>query len=182
MLAKTAETRAIATPAKTKIEGILNVLCHSADDQGISCGTGDRIVKYLKSVSAGLGGKTVSDIPTAFSYSAKKADAENLSLEEKYGLALQATVSYARDSSNHLQKTLAETVGKETVVSVGGNHLRAVELIGYLRECKRRGREPVVVWCDAHPDAHTPDTSDTKNLHGMVAMLLFGKGPKGKRP
>jgi hypothetical protein len=70
MLANTAETRAIAKPANTKIEGTLKVLCHSADDQGDSFGTGERIVKYLKSVSARLGGQTDSDVPPAFSHSA----------------------------------------------------------------------------------------------------------------
>jgi arginase family enzyme len=62
------------------------------------------------------------------------------------------------------------------VFSVGGNHTRAVELVGYLRACQVMGKEPIVVWYDGHLDCHTPATSESKHVHGMVAALLFGEG------
>lgn len=33
-----------------------------------------------------------------------------------------------------------------------------------------------LIWVDAHMDSHTPDTSDTQNIHGMPASHLMGHG------
>jgi arginase family enzyme len=63
------------------------------------------------------------------------------------------------------------------VVSVGGNHISAIELLGYLRFCQSHNLEPIIIWYDAHLDCNTPQTSLSGNIHGMVAALLFGEGP-----
>ncbi|HAM28218.1 MAG TPA: arginase, partial [Microbacteriaceae bacterium] len=33
-----------------------------------------------------------------------------------------------------------------------------------------------VVWLDAHPDLHTPETSPSRAFHGMVLRTLLGEG------
>ena len=35
-----------------------------------------------------------------------------------------------------------------------------------------------LIWLDAHCDSHTPETSPTKNVHGMPVATLLGRGDK----
>ena len=39
-----------------------------------------------------------------------------------------------------------------------------------------------LIWIDAHLDAHTPETSESKALHGMAAAVLMGAGIKSLSP
>jgi arginase len=39
-----------------------------------------------------------------------------------------------------------------------------------------------LVWFDAHPDAHTPESSDSSAFHGMVVRTLIGEGDPGLVP
>jgi arginase len=66
---------------------------------------------------------------------------------------------------------------RRKILSLGGNHLRATELLGMLKACHELGIEMGIVWMDAHPDQNTPETSLTKNVHGMVGAIAMGEGP-----
>jgi arginase len=57
-------------------------------------------------------------------------------------------------------------------VFMGGDHSFAVGSIGGVTHQERTG----VVWVDAHGDFNTPQSSPTKNIHGMCVAALMGEG------
>jgi len=62
---------------------------------------------------------------------------------------------------------------------LGGDHSQAIGTIsGISRYYARRGQRVGVIWCDAHTDMNTPETSPSGNIHGMPLAALLGHGPK----
>jgi arginase len=59
-------------------------------------------------------------------------------------------------------------------VTIGGDHtIAAGTVAGFARAKQAHGRIGLV-WIDAHPDLHTPDTTHTHALHGMPIAALLG--------
>ncbi len=59
-------------------------------------------------------------------------------------------------------------------VCLGGDHSVAIgSLAGVAAALGRVG----CVWLDAHPDANTPETSPSGNIHGMPVAVILGHGP-----
>lgn len=57
---------------------------------------------------------------------------------------------------------------------IGGDHSCA---IGTWSGIAAAGRKPLgLLWIDAHLDSHTPETSETRRLHGMPLAVLLGEG------
>lgn len=62
---------------------------------------------------------------------------------------------------------------------LGGDHACAIGTwSGIATHLHENNQELALIWIDAHMDAHTPDTSDTGNLHGMPVAHLLGYGYK----
>src|SRR5664279_252675 len=64
-----------------------------------------------------------------------------------------------------------------TQVTIGGDcgiELAAIEHVS--------ASVPAVVWIDAHPDLHTPESSPSGAFHGMVLRTLLGEGPAALVP
>lgn len=61
----------------------------------------------------------------------------------------------------------------EVVLALGGDHSSA---IGTIAGASQAHRSLGVIWIDAHPDAHTDQTTATHNLHDMGAALAMGIG------
>jgi len=60
---------------------------------------------------------------------------------------------------------------------LGGDHAQAIGTIhGMARYFRARNERLGVVWCDAHADMNTPDTSPSGNIHGMPLAALLGFG------
>jgi arginase len=60
---------------------------------------------------------------------------------------------------------------------LGGEHSMAA---GPVSACvEKYGSELAVLWIDAHADINTPQTSGSKNIHGMPIALLCGFPPDG---
>jgi arginase len=59
------------------------------------------------------------------------------------------------------------------ILSLGGDHSIAA---GSISGASRTHKEIGVIWIDAHPDAHTTETSLSGNVHGMPAAALMGFG------
>jgi arginase len=58
---------------------------------------------------------------------------------------------------------------------LGGDHSLSIGSIsGVVTERGRVG----CVWIDAHPDANTPETSPSGNIHGMPIAIILGYGPE----
>ncbi len=61
-------------------------------------------------------------------------------------------------------------------VCLGGDHSLAIgSLAGLADRTERAG----CIWLDAHPDANTPETSPSGNIHGMPLAIVLGHGPDG---
>ena len=60
-------------------------------------------------------------------------------------------------------------------VVLGGDHSIALGTVSGM--AGGGGGRLGLVWVDAHPDANTPETSPSGNLHGMPLAALFGRGP-----
>lgn len=91
---------------------------------------------------------------------------------------------------NALVHELAETVGwtrtlidaaqeaamRGMPIFMGGDHaLAAGTVAGMAAHAQGAGRPFFALWLDAHSDIHTPDTTDTGNLHGTPVGYVTGR-------
>ncbi|MSU88549.1 arginase [Rhodobacteraceae bacterium 2CG4] len=61
-------------------------------------------------------------------------------------------------------------------VFMGGDHaLSAGTVAGVARHAQDAGRPLFVLWLDAHPDLHSPDTTRSGNLHGTPMAYVTGQ-------
>ena len=60
-------------------------------------------------------------------------------------------------------------------ITIGGDHTVAISSIYASNEFTRMNRQTLgVLWCDAHADFNTMETSESKNIHGMPVAILCG--------
>ena len=65
---------------------------------------------------------------------------------------------------------------KAVPIFLGGDHsLSAGTIAGLMRRAAEEGRPLFVLWLDAHSDFHTPDTTESGNIHGMPVAYLTGR-------
>ena len=62
------------------------------------------------------------------------------------------------------------------LLSIGGDHSCAIPTWSGVAEAIRPSGELGLLWIDAHMDAHTPETSESGNIHGMPLAALMGYG------
>ena len=61
-------------------------------------------------------------------------------------------------------------------IFLGGDHSLAAGTVPAMAEvAAREGRELFVLWLDAHPDLHSPDTTTSGNLHGLPMGYFTGQ-------
>ena len=76
------------------------------------------------------------------------------------------------DGYNAVFKTMSD--GKVPVV-LGGDHTVAISSVFASNDyCNLCDKKLGVIWCDAHADFNTIETSITKNIHGMPIAVLCG--------
>lgn len=75
---------------------------------------------------------------------------------------------------NNLAKVVSKSVEAGRIpICLGGDHSLAIgSVAGVVSKLGRVG----CVWMDAHPDANTPQTSPSGNIHGMPAAIILGHG------
>jgi arginase len=120
----------------------------------------------------------IGEAITALGYSVK--DMGNLA-------PMDVTVSASR---NLLVHKLAENVGwthtlmaaaleaapRGMPIFMGGDHaLAAGTVAGMAAHAANEGRPFFVLWLDAHSDIHTPDTTNSGNLHGTPVGYVTGR-------
>ncbi len=71
-------------------------------------------------------------------------------------------------------KTAIEN-GRRTI-TIGGDHSCGIGTWSGVASALQSEGELGLIWIDAHMDAHTPETSGSKNLHGMPVATLLGYG------
>ena len=110
---------------------------------------------------------------------------KQISVQAEWVRIVEASTEYSGIHVMPLVKEVAEDLGKEVIdlvqdqqrfCVIGGDHSSAVGTwSGYAHAMRSEG-DVGVIWIDAHMDAHTPQTSETKNIHGMPLAHLFGYG------
>jgi arginase len=72
--------------------------------------------------------------------------------------------------------TVQQEVGKgQFTIALGGDHTIAIGVIS--GAVAALPGDTGVIYIDAHPDANTPESSLSGNIHGMVTTALCGEGP-----
>ncbi|WP_295315882.1 arginase [Roseobacter sp.] len=60
---------------------------------------------------------------------------------------------------------------------MGGDHALSLgTVLGAMRHAEAQGRPLFVLWLDAHSDYHTPETTDSGNLHGTPLGYVTARG------
>ncbi|SLN17864.1 Arginase [Pseudoruegeria aquimaris] len=75
-----------------------------------------------------------------------------------------------------LMAAATEAMGEGFPIFLGGDHsLSLGSVAGVAAHAKAVGRPLFVLWLDAHTDYHTPDTTDSGNLHGTPLGYVTGR-------
>jgi len=94
-------------------------------------------------------------------------------LAPQYAEALPAVTDLCEKLAHH---TYELTKQKQPFTVMGGDHSCA---IGTWSGVVAAVEGPIgLIWVDAHMDSHTPQTSDSGNIHGMPVACLLGYGEK----
>ncbi|MGR3483279.1 arginase [Salipiger marinus] len=73
-------------------------------------------------------------------------------------------------------KAHAAASAHDLPVFMGGDHsISAGTVAGMARHAADLGRPLYVLWLDAHPDLHSPDTTQSGNLHGTPVAYVTGQ-------
>ena len=76
---------------------------------------------------------------------------------------------------NALRVAAENAASEGFAIFLGGDHsLAAGTVAGVARHAAKQNRPLYVLWLDAHPDIHTPDTTDSGNLHGVPLAYFTG--------
>ncbi|MBI2790596.1 MAG: arginase [Gammaproteobacteria bacterium] len=82
---------------------------------------------------------------------------------------------------NFSQKLANEVIASQHAhfpIIVGGDHTIAIGTWSAMTTALNAQGNFGLIWVDAHMDSHTPQTSHTKNIHGMPLAVLMGYGEK----
>ena len=86
--------------------------------------------------------------------------------------ALAETIGWTRV----LMQAAIEAAPKGLPIFLGGDHALALgSVIGMAAHARSIGRPLFVLWLDAHTDFHTPETTDSGNLHGTPVAYFTGR-------
>ena len=76
------------------------------------------------------------------------------------------------------QLTYQSTYSNRYFMTLSGDHSSAIGTwSGAFSACQMQKKTPGLIWIDAHMDAHTPQDSESQNIHGMPLAILLGDGP-----
>lgn len=89
---------------------------------------------------------------------------------------LDAMDSVVQYSEAIAKRTSTATDIGELFLTIGGDHSCAIGTWSGAAHALRSQGDLGLIWVDAHLDAHTPDSSDTGNIHGMPVAHLLGFG------
>lgn len=89
-------------------------------------------------------------------------------IENKYELLASLNQKLSEESKLLSQKS-------EFFLSFGGDHSCAIGTWSGVAHSKYN-EDLGLIWIDAHMDSHTPNTSDSGNIHGMPLAALLGYG------
>ncbi|MEL0435578.1 arginase [Phycobacter sp. K97] len=86
--------------------------------------------------------------------------------------ALNRTIGWTKT----LARAAQEAMGQGLPIFLGGDHsLSLGSVLGAANHAATQGRPLFVLWLDAHTDFHTPQTTDSGNLHGTPVGYFTGR-------
>ncbi|CTQ34758.1 arginase [Jannaschia rubra] len=86
--------------------------------------------------------------------------------------ALDETVAWTRALTDAARRGAAEGFP----IFMGGDHALSLGTVaGVAAHAADAGRPLFLLWLDAHPDYHTPETTDSGNLHGTPVAYVTGR-------
>lgn len=75
-----------------------------------------------------------------------------------------------------LSRTAKDAAPKGLPIFMGGDHALSMGTVaGMAAHAEQIGRPLFVLWLDAHSDFHTPDSTDSGNLHGTPVAYFTGQ-------
>lgn len=87
--------------------------------------------------------------------------------------ALNETIAWTQK----LKDTAKVAMNDGFPIFMGGDHALSLGTVaGVAAHAVTQNRPQFVLWLDAHPDYHTPETTDSGNLHGTPLGYLTGRG------
>ncbi|CAP33156.1 Protein CBG14711, partial [Caenorhabditis briggsae] len=93
----------------------------------------------------------------------------------RHASALSGVTQTCRQLAHETRQVIEN---KDELLVFGGDHSCAIGTWSGVATAMRPHGDIGLIWVDAHMDAHTPDTSDTGNIHGMPVAHLLGFGDK----
>ncbi|KAA2314280.1 arginase [Pseudooceanicola sediminis] len=102
-------------------------------------------------------------------------------------IAPQTPMAHANGALHHLAETCAwiEVLEKaayqaardhDLPIFMGGDHSMAAGTVpGVARHAAEQNRPLFVLWLDSHPDLHTPESTESGNLHGTPMAYFTGQ-------
>lgn len=89
----------------------------------------------------------------------------------------RAVVPVVEQSLSQLADTVLPLAqAKKHICVIGGDHSCGIATWSAVAHANRVNGDIGLIWIDAHMDAHTPETSDSQNIHGMPVAHLLGEG------
>lgn len=86
--------------------------------------------------------------------------------------ALEETIAWTEVLADASEAALKDGLP----IFLGGDHALALgTVLGAMRHADSMGKPLFVLWLDAHTDFHTPQTSDSGNLHGTPLGYVTGR-------
>ena len=86
--------------------------------------------------------------------------------------ALEETIAWTHSLAEATQAALQDG----TPIIMGGDHaLASGTVLGAMRHAQALERPLFVLWLDAHSDFHTPESTDSGNLHGTPLGYVTGR-------
>ena len=87
-------------------------------------------------------------------------------------VALEETIAWTEALADAAEATMKDGLP----IFMGGDHALALgTVLGVMRHAQTVDRPQFVLWLDAHSDFHTPDTTDSGNLHGTPLGYVTGR-------
>jgi arginase len=88
-----------------------------------------------------------------------------------------STLALVRQQCSELAEAVAPLVQQKQMFTViGGDHTSAIGTWSGVFQAIHKKGSFGLLWIDAHMDSHTPESSQSGNLHGMPLACLLGEG------
>ena len=89
---------------------------------------------------------------------------------------LEAIPAIAKINEELAETTRNLSKNDDFFITVGGDNCCSIGSWSGVAAAKRESGPIGLIWLDAHLDSHTPQSSESKNVHGMPLAALLGQG------